>query len=74
MNRTSTIKGRWQPGESGNPSDHPKVPQHVRDAARAQTELAIETPVKVCKRGSMATCFLKRLPLPNDFDNARGTR
>jgi hypothetical protein len=31
----------FQPGQSGNPGGRPKLPDHVRDAARAHTEKAI---------------------------------
>ena len=33
----------WRKGVSGNPSGRPKVPEHVREAARAKTEEAIKT-------------------------------
>jgi Family of unknown function (DUF5681) len=36
-------KGRWKPGQSGNPSGRPKVIQVVRDLAREHTPEAIDT-------------------------------
>ena len=39
-NRTKTQKRKpqlWQPGQSGNPSGRPKVPEEVKEAFRAAT-------------------------------------
>ena len=40
--RKGKVRGRpFRPGQSGNPGGRPKVIGHVRDLARAHTELAI---------------------------------
>ncbi len=39
--------GRFAPGRSGNPTGRPKTIGHVRDLARAQTEDAITTLVRI---------------------------
>jgi hypothetical protein len=42
----------WPKGVSGNPSGRAKVPEHVKSAARAHTELAIATLAEVCQTGT----------------------
>lgn len=43
--------GRWVPGQSPNPGGRPKTLGHVRDLARAQTALAIDVLVEICRHG-----------------------
>ena len=37
----------WKKGESANPSGRPKIPEEIRDAARAASPKAIETLIKI---------------------------
>lgn len=41
----------FQPGQSGNPGGRPKLEGRVRDLARAQTENAIATLVRIMENG-----------------------
>lgn len=41
----------FQPGQSGNPGGRPKLDGRVRDLARAQTENAIATLVRIMENG-----------------------
>jgi hypothetical protein len=43
--------GRWMPGQSANPGGRPRSIGAVRDLARAQTALAIDTLVEICEHG-----------------------
>lgn len=42
-------RGRWRPGESGNPGGRPRALAEVRDAARAHTAEALATLVEVMR-------------------------
>lgn len=39
----------FKAGQSGNPSGRPKVPQHIREMARALTEEAIGTAAEIMR-------------------------
>lgn len=39
---------KFKPGQSGNPTGRPKIPQEVKDLARAHTNDAIMTLVEIC--------------------------
>lgn len=53
MNSTKPdVIGRpFQPGQSGNPRGRPKVLAEVRELARDNTVLAIETLAEICRTG-----------------------
>ena len=46
-NKNNTRPGRWKKGESGNPSGRPKLPEEIRDAARAASPKAIQILVDI---------------------------
>ena len=47
--KTSGLKSRWKPGQSGNPSGRPKEAFHVRDLARVHTDEAVRILVKIMR-------------------------
>jgi len=46
-NKDKTRPGRWKKGESGNPNGRPKLPEEIRDAARAASPKAIQVLVDI---------------------------
>jgi len=40
--KTKKRRGRWKPGESGNPGGRPAVAKEIRELARQYTDVAIE--------------------------------
>jgi len=48
MAETQNLKP-FAPGKSGNPGGRPKIPQHIRDMARALTEEAIGTAAEIMR-------------------------
>lgn len=66
--QSSKKAGQFEKGRSGNPGGRPKIPEEVKDAARAHTMDAIRTLAEVCRgkkmspaaRVSAATALLDR--------------
>lgn len=46
--------GSFKPGQSGNPSGRPRIPEHVKEAARAHTSDAILTLAEIMRDQSQA--------------------